>query len=138
MNKISPEKLSFFEIVWEFDALIDKLLQHFDYIDIDNNEMAQRAIELAPRYKSAMNDDKIFGHLMDYKRHDDVHIKNCAHCRLLQEAEQLVVYIRSRRASAWKRVSALDELWNGPRKKPSPSGDYTGCDLGILTAHNCL
>ncbi|WP_233886409.1 hypothetical protein [Paraburkholderia flagellata] len=132
MPKIKLEKPGFFEIVWEFDKLIDSLLKQFDYIDIDNNELAQRAIELAPRYKSVMNDDNIFGHLMDYKTRDNEHIRNCAHCHLLQEAEQLVVYIRRRRADAWKRVSALDELWNGPRKRPSPSYDYSD-EVGILT-----
>ncbi|MGF6698146.1 hypothetical protein OKW38_002758 [Paraburkholderia sp. MM5496-R1] len=101
-------------IITEFDRLAENLFCHFDYIDLETNALAQRMLDLGPRFKSLMENDKSFGHLMDYGQYDDDHVLNCPHCRELREAARLVVDIKGARAAARRKVSALGERWGHP------------------------
>jgi hypothetical protein len=120
MTDIKIDKPGFFQIVWQFDKFIDNITEHFGYIDIENDELAKRALKLAPKYHKKMKSDKIFGHLMEYRNYDDEHVRKCSHCRILHEAEQIAEKVKNRRVTAWTAVADLDELWNGRRKHPGP------------------
>jgi hypothetical protein len=118
MTNVKPDKLELFQITWQFNKFIDNITRHFGYIDIDNDDLAKRALQLAPKYEKIMKSDKLFGHVMEYRKYDDEHIKKCPHCRIIHEAEQISIQISARRAAAWTAVADLDELWNGRRKHP--------------------